>query len=257
MNDISNIAAQVTPDLSDFPLAETRILLWDIDGTLMRSTVAGGYRKYFAATMRKVFGSTGTLDDITPSGMTDTQIIFESLKREGFTSERIFERVDVLLAVFKQEMSAVLAGNGEPYEVLSGAREILDETAKDPKYINALLTGNLSVAAEIKLSTVGLWNYFKDAPNAFGEVSHERKDLAVEAGRLFNARYNYEFAPEQFIVIGDTPNDILCARHFGAKVIAVATGRNQTPEELLSCEPDAVLENLEDTKRILNLLETI
>ena len=63
---------------------DLKILLWDIDGTLMRSTVQGGYKKYFSATMLKVFGSAGTLDDIIPSGMTDTQIMFEALKSEGF-----------------------------------------------------------------------------------------------------------------------------------------------------------------------------
>ena len=49
-------------------------------------------------------------------------------------------------------MSKVLSENGEPYEVLSGAKEILSETAKMPNFINALLTGNLSVAAEIKIA---------------------------------------------------------------------------------------------------------
>ena len=102
---------------------DLKILLWDIDGTLMRSTVQGGYKKYFSATMLKVFGSAGMLDDIVPSGMTDTQIMFEALKNEDFRSEQIFERTDEILKVFKAEMSKVLAENGEPYEVLSGANE--------------------------------------------------------------------------------------------------------------------------------------
>ena len=239
------------------PLQNLRILLWDIDGTLMRSTVQGGYKKYFSATMMRVFGSAGALEEIIPSGMTDTQIMFEALQDEGFTSEQIFKNKENLLEVFKHEMTEVLAEGGEPYEALSGAREILAETHKDAKFVNALLTGNLSVAAEIKLSSVGLWHYFKDAPNAFGEISHRRNDLGVEAGKLFNQRYNFDFSTEQFIVIGDTPKDIACARYFGAKVIAVATGRNQSAEKLLWCSPDAVLENLEDTAKTLRLLETI
>lgn len=243
--------------LSRTALENLRILLWDIDGTLMRSVVQGGYRKYFAATMQKVFGSAGILEEIIPSGMTDTQIMFEALKNEGFTSERIFENTENLLEVFKQEMTKVLSVGGEPYEVLPGAREILAETDKDAKFVNALLTGNLSVAAEIKLSSVGLWHYFAGAPNAFGEISHLRNDLAIEAGKLFRERYNYNFTPKQFIVIGDTPNDIACARHFGAKAVAVKTGRNQSAEKLLSCKPDAILENLKDTKRVLELLKTV
>ncbi|MGI9056542.1 MAG: HAD family hydrolase [Pyrinomonadaceae bacterium] len=232
---------------------ELKILLWDIDGTLMRSTVQGGYKKYFSATMRKVFGSSGTLDEITPSGMTDTQIMFEALKNEGFKAEQIFERKDELLRVFKVEMSKVISENGEPYEVLSGAKEILTETAKLPNFINALLTGNLSVAAEIKLRSVGLWQFFENAPNAFGEISHERKDLAIEAGKLFRQKYKFDFSPDQFIFIGDTPNDVLCAKHFGAKCVAVLTGRNQTEENLKKENPDVIINDLTDTRKLLDI----
>lgn len=230
-----------------------KILLWDIDGTLMRSTVQGGYKKYFSAAMLKVFGSSGTLDDIIPSGMTDTQIMFEALKAEGFHFEQILERKDELLKTFKAEMTKVLNDNGEPYDVLKGAREILAETDNSPNFVNALLTGNLSVAAEIKLKSVGLWHFFENAPNAFGEISHERKDLAIEAGRLFNRKYEFDFSPEQFIIIGDTPNDILCARHFGAKAVAVLTGRNQTREKLGMEKPDVIINDLSDTRNLLEI----
>ena len=239
------------------PKSEIRILLWDIDGTLMRSTVQGGYKKYFSATMQKVYGSAGRLDDLIPSGMTDTQIMFEALRDEGFSPERIFERKDELLRVFQAEMQRILAENGEPYELLPGVREILDKTHENPRFINALLTGNLSVAAEIKLKSVGLWHYFADSPNAFGEISHNRNDLAAEAGKLFNERYGFEFLTAQFVVIGDTPNDIACARAFGAKVVAVKTGRNQSHEKLAELEPDFLLDDLSDTQSVFRLLENI
>ena len=247
----------ITNPESEIQNRNVRILLWDIDGTLMRSTVKGGYKKYFAATMQKVFGSAGNLDAITPSGMTDTQIIFEALKNEGFSPEDILERKMEILEVFKPEMKKVLVEDGEPFEILGGVKKILDETDKNPNFVNALLTGNLSVAAELKLRAVGIWNYFKDAPNVFGEISHERNDLAIEAGKLFGEKYDFQFKPEQFIVIGDTPNDIICARHFGAKCVAVLTGRNQTREKLSPHQPNIVLENLADTAKVLHLLKTL
>lgn len=248
---------QIQYPKSEIRNQELRILLWDIDGTLMHSTVQGGYRKYFSATMEKVFGNAGRLDEVIPSGMTDTQIIFEALRHADFTPEHIFRRKDELLRVFQTEMKAVLAENGEPYEILGGAREILAETAANPRFINALLTGNLSVAAKIKLESVGLWHYFDGAPNAFGEVSHQRKDLAHEAGRLFNARFEFAFEPSQFIVIGDTPNDILCARDFGAKVVAVKTGRNQSREKLAEMQPDYLLDDLRETEKVLEILNNL
>ena len=238
-------------------LAEARILLWDIDGTLLRSTVQGGYKKYFSETMRRVYGSAGNLENMIPSGMTDTQIMYEALRDEGFEPEHIFARKDELLPAFQAEMKKVLAADGEPYETLKGVREILAETDKNPLFINALLTGNLSVAAEIKLTTVGLWHYFETAPNAFGEISHDRSDLAIEAGKLFNERYDFEFSPRQFIVIGDTPNDIVCARAFGAKAVAVKTGRGQSSEQLAENDPDILLEDLSDTRKVLEILQTL
>ncbi len=250
-------SAEIPNSKSEIQNQNLRILLWDIDGTLMRSTVQGGYKKYFSATMQKVFGSAGNLDKITPSGMTDTQIMFEALRDNGITTEKILAEKENILKIFKVEMTAVIEKNGEPYEILQGVREILEETDKNPNFINALLTGNLSVAAEIKLKSVGLWQYFENSPNAFGEISHNRNDLAVEAGKLFNKKYDFKFSPQQFIVIGDTPNDILCARHFGAKITTVATGRNQTTEKLSACNPDAVLESLTNTAKVLKLLETI
>lgn len=257
MKDVSTIVPVRHGQLTASQKADLRILLWDIDGTLLRSTVQGGYKKYFAAAMIDVFGSAGALDQITPSGMTDTQIMFEALKDEGFQPERLFARKSELLEVFRRRMTEVLSEGGEPYEKLAGADQILAATDRAPRFVNALLTGNLSCAAEIKLSAVGLWHYFKHVPGAFGEISHRRNDLAVEAGRLFNEYYDFDFAPRQFVVIGDTPNDIFCARHFGAKVIAVATGRNQSAEKLAAFGPDHIVEDLADTSQILRLLENI
>jgi phosphoglycolate phosphatase-like HAD superfamily hydrolase len=234
-----------------------KILLWDIDGTLMRSTRQGAYKEYFARTMRQIFGSAGKLETMQVSGMTDTQIMYEALRDEGFTPEQIFAAKEDLLKIFKSEMTAVLRKNGEPYEVLDGVREILAETGKNPRFINALLTGNLSVAAEIKLKSVGLWHYFENAPNAFGEISHDRRELATEAGKLFNDFYKFDFRSQQFIVIGDTPNDIACARAFRAGAVAVATGRNHPPQELAACKPDVLLEDLRDTKKVLEILENL
>jgi phosphoglycolate phosphatase-like HAD superfamily hydrolase len=259
MKDVSNSTFQISDSKKEIrvPHSEIRILLWDIDGTLMRSTGQGAYKEYFSRTMRRIFGSAGKLDEIQASGMTDTQIIYEALRDEGLTPERIFAAKENLLEIFKSEMTEVLEKNGEPYEVLRGAREILAETEKNPLFINALLTGNLSVAAEIKLKSVNLWHYFENAPNAFGEISHDRRELAAEAGKLFKAFYKFDFKPAQFVVIGDTPNDIACARAFGAKVVAVATGRNQMRESLAENNPDYLLNDLSDTKRVLEILENL
>ena len=66
-----------------------------------------------------------------------------------------------------------------------------------------------------------------------------------------------ELHPSQFIVIGDTPDDIACARHFGARSVAVATGHLYGVDELLACQPDAVLPDLSNTEQVMRTLEKL
>jgi phosphoglycolate phosphatase len=234
----------------------TRILLWDIDGTLMTSTQPGAYKKYFAPALEKVFGSSGDLDGITVSGMTDFQIAFEALQNAGFTVDRIREKIPAMLEVFPVEMRRILDGT-HSHELLGGVKELLESTKANPRYINGLLTGNLTPAAKIKLEKVGLEDEFDFEISAFGELSHSRNDLPFEAIKKAQKKFSYQFDPSQFIIIGDTPNDILCARNCGAKVISVATGRGQTMENLAKFDPDYLFEDFSDTEKVLDALKTL
>lgn len=233
-----------------------RILLWDIDGTLMTSTQPGAYKKYFAPSLEKVFGSSGNLDGITVSGMTDFQIAFEALQNAGFTIEQIREKIPVMLEVFPAEMRRILDGE-ESHVLLGGVKELLAATKANLRYINGLLTGNLTPAAKIKLEKVGLEDEFDFEISAFGELSHSRNDLPFEAIEKARKKFNYDFTPSQFIILGDTPNDILCARNCGAKVISVATGRGQTMENLRKFNPDYLFRDFSDTRKVLEALETL
>lgn len=233
-----------------------RILLWDIDGTLMTSTQPGAYKKYFAPALEKVFGSAGELDGITVSGMTDFQIAFEALQNAGFTVEQIREKIPVMLEVFPAEMRRILDGE-DTHALLGGVKDLLEATKAHPRYINGLLTGNLTPAAKIKLEKVGLEDEFDFEISAFGEISHSRNDLPFEAIKRAQKKFNYQFEPSQFIIIGDTPNDIRCARNCGAKVISVATGRGQTLENLAKFDPDYLFRDFSDTEKVLEALESL
>lgn len=243
---------RIIPDVNNL-----RVILWDIDGTLMSSSVHGAFKKYFAPVMKEIYGSAGKLSDLQVSGMTDTQIIYESLKDEGFSPEQILGAIEKLLPVFKRAMQDVIGKTETPYEIKPGVREILTATAGNPRFLNALLTGNLSVAAEIKLRHFDLWKYFEGAPNTFGEVSHDRRHLGIAALKTVEKFLDAELKPEQFVVVGDTPNDIAAARAFGGRMVSVATGKNHPPEQLAEYKPDALLVDLSDTREVLRVLETV
>lgn len=237
------------------PQSEIRILLWDIDGTLLISKRHGAYKDYFMPSLQKVFGTSGNLEKIFVSGMTDLEIAFTALQSEGITIEQIRERKNEWTLTYEQEIRRVI-NEGHAWTVLEGVREILAATKNHSQFYNALLTGNTKSAARLKLESVGLWDCF-ESHGAFGEESHFRHELPAIAADRISKHLGTELQPSQFIVIGDTPNDILCARHFGAKVLSVATGRNNPPEILLPHNPDALLMSLENTEEVLRTLELL
>ncbi|HEY1403994.1 MAG TPA: HAD hydrolase-like protein, partial [Pyrinomonadaceae bacterium] len=102
-----------------------------------------------------------------------------------------------------------------------------------------------------------LSEFFQQLPGAFGDDSHDRRDLpAIAAGRI-DARLKLSLRPAQFIVIGDTPNDIACAKHFGARSVAVCTGRFDNHASLAAHNPDAILADLSDTELVLKTFDAL
>ena len=234
---------------------DLRVILWDIDGTLVRSRRNGFFKDYTEPVLVRVFGTAGRLGEMGVSGMTDLQIVAEALRDEGFTAEDVRGRADELVPLYLEELER-LTGAEEVFYALPGAREALEALDRSPRYLNSLLTGNVTPAAHLKLRLVGLADFFR-LPGAFGEDSHDRRDLPALARERVSRHLGAELRPEQFVVIGDTPNDIDCARHFGARAVAVATGRAYTAAELHAHSPDAVLPDLADTELLLRTLSAL
>lgn len=234
----------------------TRILLWDIDGTLIRSARPGGYKEYTIPVLEEIFGTSGRLAEMQVSGMTDLQIVFEALRDSGFGQDEILARAEFLVSRLTEEARRVTGNGAKFFELLPGVRETLEALAAHPRYESALVTGNIKPMAQLKMELVGLDQFFT-LPGAFGDESHNRRDLPARAAERIRKHLNLDLAPEQFIVIGDTPNDIDCARYFGARAVAVGTGRMFSEAEILACEPDALLADLTDTKLVLRTLSEL
>jgi phosphoglycolate phosphatase-like HAD superfamily hydrolase len=228
-------------------------LLWDIDGTLIRSVRAGAFKDYTIPMLEEVFGTAGQLPQMKVSGMTDLQIVGEALKHEGFTHADIRERIEHLRESYMQAMQKATGNGDQFFEVLPGVREVLQAINDHPRYQSALVTGNIEPAAYLKMELVGLSEFFP-LPGAFGDESHDRRDLPALAADRIRKHLQMDLKPEEFIVIGDTPNDIECAQHFGARALAVGTGRFYDDEVLLAGNPDAFLSDLSDVTRVMEIL---
>lgn len=231
-----------------------RILLWDLDGTLVRGKRFGSFKDYTVPMLENVFGTAGSLPDLVVSGMTDLQIIEESLRGAGITRAHISARKDQLRTSYIAEMKRAIRDGAHVIEPIPGAHAALEAVDQNPRYRSALLTGNIEPAAHLKVESAGMAKYFT-LPGAFGDESFDRRDLPGKAAARINKHLGAELAPHQFIVIGDTPNDVACARHFGARIVAVGTGRVHSLDELRACAPDALLPDLLDVDLFLRTLE--
>jgi len=239
--------------VSDPFSSSLRILLWDIDGTLIRSARTDAFKDYTIPMLERVFGTAGRLAEMRVSGMTDLQIVCEALRDEGFTHEQVRERIDHLRECYMEEMRKATDNGKQFFEILPGVLAVLETVSKHSRYSSALLTGNIQAAAYFKMDLVGLSDFFR-LPGAFGDESHDRRDLPRLAAQRINEHLQLELRPPQFIVIGDTPNDIDCARHFGARVVAVGTGRLYSHADLLAHSPDSLLPDLSDLDLVMSTL---
>ena len=222
----------------------------------MRSVRNGAYKDYTIPVLEEVFGTSGRLAEMRVSGMTDLQIIFEALAESDVSQDQIVAQVELVSRRITEEARRVTGNGVEFFQLLPGVRETLQVLHEHPRYRSGLLTGNIKPMAQLKMELMGLEQYFT-LPGAFGEESHIRRDLPALAADRIRNHLQIDLPPENFIVIGDTPNDIDCARHFGARAVAVGTGRFYSDEEILACEPDAVLPDLSDTDTVLSTLNKL
>src|SRR5256714_1270933 len=233
-----------------------RVLLWDLDGTLVRGKRFGTFKDYTAPMLESVFGTAGCLREMVVSGMTDLQIVEEALRGEGITREHIYLRKDELRRCYLEEMKRAVGSGAHAIEPIPGGREVLQAVDEHPRYRSALLTGNIEPAAHFKVEFADLAEFFT-LPGAFGDESFDRRDLPALAAQRINDYLQANLTPEQFIVIGDTPNDIACARHFGARVVAVATGRIHSAANLRAHNPDALLPHLPYSELLIKTLDDL
>src|SRR5207237_5844310 len=133
-----------------------RVLLWDLDGTLVRGKRLGTFKDYTAPMLESVFGTAGCLREMIVSGMTDLQIVEEALRGEGITRADIYLRRDELRRCYLEEMKRAVGSGAHVIEPMPGGRAVLQAVAKHPRYASALLTGNIEPAARFKVEVAGL-----------------------------------------------------------------------------------------------------
>jgi phosphoglycolate phosphatase-like HAD superfamily hydrolase len=199
------------------------LLLFDIDGTLLLKAYVE-HRAALHDALREVhhIEDPGTFH-VVAAGRTDAQIARAIALAAGVSVARVDDRAadvrDAACAAYARRCPDDLRSH-----VVPGVPDLLAELRRRDDVRLALLTGNYEPIARLKLRAAGLEDSFAGCPGAYGSDAEDRSDLP-EIARTRAARNGGEPHPRgRTVVIGDTPNDIACARADRVRCVAVATG---------------------------------
>jgi phosphoglycolate phosphatase len=224
---------------------DKRLLLFDIDGTLIHSGGAGVHA--LKSAFKERFGIADDLRGVEIAGMTDSGIVVSILKKHDIPATN--ENVSAFLDSYVHFLSLELPRRKG--KLLPGVLDLLADLKSRPHLVLALLTGNVSRGARLKLEHYGVWHFFEFG--AFADDHQDRNRLGSFARARAQEKHRREFSVSQIDVIGDTPRDIVCGKAIGARTIAVATG-TWSREQLAEHQPDFLIDDLSDVKGIIHTL---
>lgn len=218
------------------------VILFDIDGTLVRTGGAG--KAAMEAALMEDFGVALAAEEVPYSGRTDRAIGRDLLAAHGIDPTP--ENQHLLHEGYLARLPAAL--QKVEGRICPGIEKILEALHPRDEVVLGLLTGNVRRGAAHKLGHFGLWDYF--AVGGFGDEHFDRDDVARSALAAVEVHLGRRVDPADVWVIGDTPLDVRCARAIGAKAVAVATGWHPL-DELHATGADYVLADLGDHAELL------
>jgi phosphoglycolate phosphatase len=223
------------------------VVLWDIDGTLLRARGAG------ARCFRDALGELGhEWPALRPDfgGRTDRDIAVallqachpDQLAPDSETTLGLLRRVEALYAAREVEYAALT-------EALPNVLAVVGLlTARVA--VQSVVTGNVESIARRKLAAVGLADALRLDLGAFGD-HHDERHLLVRHALERCAAAGLAPDPERCWIVGDTPRDLAAARAAGVRCALVATG-TFSYDELAAFEADLVLPDLTDADELVD-----
>ena len=198
----------------------------------------------------EIFAIANAFQGIPMAGRTDAWILSDTAEAHGIPADS--PQLASFRETYLRHLALELEKPGSTRKgLMPGVRELLDAlVSRDDVYL-ALLTGNYESGARLKLEYFDLWKYF--SCGAFGDAAPHRNVLVPRALEAVAACGGPAFTAGDTIVIGDTPLDIDCAAHVGARSLATATGSHSV-EQLQAAGANVVLKDLGDTAQVLRVI---
>ena len=232
-----------------------RLLLFDIDGTLVDTAGAGcgalrdGMRMAFPREAAR-----REMPSLDLAGATDSAVIRHLF--EAFLVPHTTGNKRAFLAAYVDVLRERLSPGREgslPGRILPGVTTLLGELRSVSGATLALLTGNTRAGAQVKLEAYRLDSYFDSDCGAYGCDHWDRNELGPVAVTRASGKCGHSFTQHQVTVIGDTPRDISCGKAIGARTIAVATG-TFAGDALATCQPDHLLPDFSKVEEVVALM---
>ena len=228
----------------------SRLLLFDIDGTLLLSGGAG--KRALNRAFSDFYGVGDAFADIPVAGRTDSVIFDHALEQAKIETDQEIKKQ--FFRRYFDYLEQEIVQPGPKKGLMPGVKDLLEELQFRSDLVIALLTGNFSHAAEIKLRHFSLWHYF--LCGSYGDDAEGRDGLvpiAVDRARKLGVSVVF---PRDVVVIGDTPLDVRCAQVVCASSIGVATGAF-SEQALRDSGAGAVLTDLSDCSRFLSCVDRV
>jgi phosphoglycolate phosphatase-like HAD superfamily hydrolase len=227
----------------------TRLVLWDIDHTLIETRGVGG--EIYAEAFAKVTGHPlKKMPEL--AGRTEPVIFADALKVNGIEPNE--DLYDQFAAEQARGYAAHLDELRACGRALPGAAEALHALSERNDVLQSVLTGNTRPAAEIKLRAFDLDRYLDFDIGAYGTDDGVRANLVGIARQRAEKAHGGSFEDDATVLLGDTPNDVAAALASRARIVAVATGKD-TAADLAAAGAETVLLDLSDTRAVLAAID--
>ncbi|OGR96701.1 MAG: hypothetical protein A2V88_01620 [Elusimicrobia bacterium RBG_16_66_12] len=222
-----------------------KVLLFDIDGTLIRA--GGSGRKALNRAAHVLYGHKKACSELTLAGRTDLYNFGQAYRKATGRKptraavERLHQEYLKHLPYYVR--SSIRCGD---YHIPPGLRTLLKHLSRDKNILLGLGTGNMEKGARIKLEPSGFNVYFLFG--GYGSDSFHRPALLRKAVVRARKLAREPFRPDDVYVIGDTPLDVAAGKKAGFKTIAVGTGFAEW-KDLVASKPDHLARDYRNLKR--------
>lgn len=226
-----------------------KLLLFDIDGTLMLSGGAG--RRAIDRAFHEIYGIKDAFGDIVPDGNTDPAIFRKIFANHDLCAADESPAYHEVVQRYVRHLPTEMR-NSDKAHLMPGVSALLNHLSENDNLALGLLSGNFEETARIKLERFGLNRYFPFG--AFGSDDGIRNNLVPIAARRAEAHLGRELAlGPRVVVIGDTPQDVECALVNGATAIGVAASRYSVAD-LDAAGAHHAMPTLEDIPAFMNAI---